>query len=167
MLVAEPEGSILNGGEPGPHGRGDWGRTSSETLYTFSFEADTISDNQAFKRTRELAEHQGVLVGSSSGAALEAALREAEMADESAHIVTVFPDGANGIRAKAFMRNLCGGKRHSLSIGGIGMDAETGAVTPPIHPASTFKQKEFGNFQYEYGRTGNPTRHALEVRLLI
>ncbi|WMM31932.1 bifunctional cystathionine gamma-lyase/homocysteine desulfhydrase [Shouchella clausii] len=56
-------------------------------------------------------------------------------------------------------------KKTQLIHGGIGMDAETGAVTPPIHPASTFKQKGIGNFQYEYGRTGNPTRHALESLL--
>ncbi|GIN10878.1 cystathionine gamma-synthase [Shouchella clausii] len=56
-------------------------------------------------------------------------------------------------------------KKTQLIHGGSGMDDETGAVTQPIHPASTFKQKGIGNFQYEYGRTGNPTRHALESLL--
>ncbi|MDO7268249.1 PLP-dependent cysteine synthase family protein [Shouchella clausii] len=101
-VVVEPEGSILNGGEPGPHRTEGIGMEFIPDFVNRSlFEAIyTISDNQAFKRTRELAEHQGVLVGSSSGAALEAALREAEMADEGAHIVTVFPDGAERYLSK-------------------------------------------------------------------
>ncbi|WP_234410475.1 bifunctional cystathionine gamma-lyase/homocysteine desulfhydrase [Caldalkalibacillus mannanilyticus] len=46
--------------------------------------------------------------------------------------------------------------------GGISRDEHTGAVSIPIHHASTFKQDGVGNFVYEYARTGNPTRHALE-----
>ena len=44
-------------------------------------------------------------------------------------------------------------------------DNETGAVMPPIHLSSTFKQKSPGNFKYEYGRTNNPTREILEKLL--
>ena len=33
---------------------------------------------------------------------------------------------------------------------GHGSDKETGAVMPPIHLSSTFKQMEPGNFEYEY-----------------
>ena len=44
-------------------------------------------------------------------------------------------------------------------------DAETGAVMPPIHLSSTFKQKSPGNFKYEYARTNNPTREILEKLL--
>lgn len=46
--------------------------------------------------------------------------------------------------------------------GGIPRDEHTGAVSIPISHASTFKQDGIGNFKYEYARTGNPTRHALE-----
>ncbi|WHY34721.1 bifunctional cystathionine gamma-lyase/homocysteine desulfhydrase [Cytobacillus firmus] len=46
--------------------------------------------------------------------------------------------------------------------GGISRDEHTGAVSIPVHHASTFKQDGVGNFVYEYARTGNPTRHALE-----
>ncbi len=38
---------------------------------------------------------------------------------------------------------------------GHGSDKETGAVMPPIHLSSTFKQIEPGNFEYEYARTKN------------
>ncbi|MEO5837156.1 MAG: cystathionine gamma-synthase [Acidimicrobiales bacterium] len=42
-------------------------------------------------------------------------------------------------------------------------DESTGAVVTPIHPATTFVQEEVGKHRgYEYARTGNPTRSALE-----
>ena len=47
-----------------------------------------------------------------------------------------------------------------------GQDADlaTGAVIPPIHPSSTFRQDGVGGLRggYEYGRSANPTRTALE-----
>ncbi len=48
---------------------------------------------------------------------------------------------------------------------GHGADEATGAVMPPIHLSSTFKQKSPGRFKYEYARTGNPTRDVLEKLL--
>jgi len=45
-------------------------------------------------------------------------------------------------------------------------DAETGAVVPPVHVASTFVQHEAGKWrEYDYSRSGNPTRKALETTL--
>jgi cystathionine gamma-synthase len=46
-------------------------------------------------------------------------------------------------------------------------DPVTGAVVPPIYQVSTYKQDGVGGLRggYEYSRTGNPTRHALEVCL--
>jgi len=37
-----------------------------------------------------------------------------------------------------------------------------GSVSLPIYQTSTFKQKEFGEYTYDYSRAGNPTRSALE-----
>ena len=48
---------------------------------------------------------------------------------------------------------------------GHGSDYETGAVMPPIHLSSTFKQNKPGDFEYEYARTKNPTRDILEKLL--
>jgi cystathionine beta-lyase/cystathionine gamma-synthase len=46
---------------------------------------------------------------------------------------------------------------------GQGPDPETGAVVQPIHMATTFAQQGVGRHHgYEYSRTGNPTRNALE-----
>lgn len=45
-------------------------------------------------------------------------------------------------------------------------DPVSGAVTVPIYQTSTFVQDALGQHKgYEYGRTGNPTRTALEVCL--
>ncbi len=43
-------------------------------------------------------------------------------------------------------------------------DPTTGAVIPPIHPTTTFKQDGVGGLRggYEYARSANPTRTALE-----
>ena len=48
---------------------------------------------------------------------------------------------------------------------GHGSDNGTGAVMPPIHLSSTFKQNKPGDFQYEYARTKNPSRDILEKLL--
>ena len=45
-------------------------------------------------------------------------------------------------------------------------DPETGAVTVPIYPTSTYVQQELGkNKGYEYARVSNPTRTRLEENL--
>lgn len=46
-------------------------------------------------------------------------------------------------------------------------DAATGAVVPPIYQVSTYKQDGVGGLRggYEYSRSGNPTRTALEEAL--
>jgi cystathionine gamma-synthase len=50
-----------------------------------------------------------------------------------------------------------------------GQDADeaTGAVIPPLHLSSTFKQDGVGNMRagYEYSRSGNPTRTNLQTNL--
>ncbi|WP_340386905.1 bifunctional cystathionine gamma-lyase/homocysteine desulfhydrase [Paenibacillus sp. FSL E2-0151] len=46
---------------------------------------------------------------------------------------------------------------------GIVGDTHTGAVSVPIYQVSTYEQESVGVHKgYEYSRTGNPTRHALE-----
>lgn len=47
--------------------------------------------------------------------------------------------------------------------GGVDGDKTTGAVNVPVYLTSTYKQPRFGeNLGYEYSRTGNPTREAVE-----
>ena len=56
-------------------------------------------------------------------------------------------------------------KEQTLLIhGGIDGDAATGAVNVPIYQTSTYRQRALGeNTGWEYSRTGNPTRAALEA----
>lgn len=43
---------------------------------------------------------------------------------------------------------------------------ETGALNTPIFQTSTFHQKDINNFgKYDYARSGNPTREALETQI--
>jgi len=45
-------------------------------------------------------------------------------------------------------------------------DPSTGAVTVPIYQTSTYAQKAVGEHKgYDYSRTANPTRRALETCL--
>ena len=45
-------------------------------------------------------------------------------------------------------------------------DSLTGAVIVPVYQTSTYQQEAVGKHKgYEYSRTGNPTRHALELAL--
>lgn len=95
-VVVEPEGSILNGGTAGSHMTEGIGMEFlpdyMDTLYFDTIH--TVSDRNAFSQLRALARYEGLLVGSSSGAAFHGALREAETAKEGSHIVTIFPDSS-------------------------------------------------------------------------
>ncbi|MFD1020624.1 bifunctional cystathionine gamma-lyase/homocysteine desulfhydrase [Thalassobacillus hwangdonensis] len=54
-------------------------------------------------------------------------------------------------------------RKTRLIHGGISGDEKTGAVSVPIYQVSTYKQDGVGKHRgYEYSRTGNPTRFALE-----
>ncbi len=49
--------------------------------------------------------------------------------------------------------------------GGQRTDAQTGAVMPPVYQTSTYAQTEPGVAEWEYSRTHNPTRSALQRSL--
>ncbi|MBI4613614.1 MAG: cystathionine gamma-synthase [Planctomycetes bacterium] len=63
--------------------------------------------------------------------------------------------------------DLSGARFETLGVhAGCDPDPTTGAVTPPIYMTSTFVQAAPGSHKgYEYSRTGNPTRTALETNL--
>ncbi|WP_202080314.1 cysteine synthase A [Caldalkalibacillus salinus] len=95
-VIVEPEGSILNGGEQGPHRTEGIGMEFIPSYMDQSyFDAiHTITDDEAFYYVKQLAQKEGLLVGSSSGAAFAAALKEAQQAKNGAHIVTIFADSS-------------------------------------------------------------------------
>lgn len=101
-VIVEPEGSILNGGAPGPHETEGIGM---EFLPGFMDPAyfdgiHTVLDKDAFGRVKELAKREGLLVGSSSGAAFHASLLEAQAAPSGTNIVTIFPDSSERYLSK-------------------------------------------------------------------
>ncbi|PAD35083.1 PLP-dependent cysteine synthase family protein [Terribacillus saccharophilus] len=95
-VIVEPEGSILNGGNPGSHRTEGIGMEFlPDYMDTAYFDAiHTITDDDAFYYVKELAAKEGLLVGSSSGSAFTAALKEAEHAKPGTTIVTIFPDSS-------------------------------------------------------------------------
>lgn len=95
-VIVEPEGSIIGGGEARSHKTEGIGMEFLPEYMDRSFfdVIHTIPDAVAFTRVKDLAEKEGLLVGSSSGAALAAALKEAEMAATGSNIATVFPDSS-------------------------------------------------------------------------
>ena len=101
-VIVEPEGSILNGGESGPHKTEGIGMEFLPGFMdTDYFETiHTVPDATAFNLVKELAEKEGLLVGSSSGAAFHAALKEAEEAVSGTNIVVIFPDGSERYLSK-------------------------------------------------------------------
>ncbi|WZY00422.1 cysteine synthase family protein [Bacillus sp. FSL W7-1360] len=95
-VIVEPEGSILNGGEVGPHRTEGIGMEFiPDYVDTKLFDGiHTILDEEAFKYAQLLAEKEGLLVAGSSGAAFAAALKEAENGPPGQKIVTIFPDSS-------------------------------------------------------------------------
>ncbi|WP_121642967.1 O-acetylserine dependent cystathionine beta-synthase [Bacillus vallismortis] len=96
-VIVEPEGSILNGGEPHAHKTEGIGMEFIPGYMNESHfdEIYTVTDGDAFRLVKEAAEKEGLLIGSSSGAALYAALEEAKKASVGTNIVTVFPDSSD------------------------------------------------------------------------
>ncbi|QKY68482.1 PLP-dependent cysteine synthase family protein [Lentibacillus sp. CBA3610] len=101
-VIVEPEGSIIAGGEPGSHKTEGIGMEFLPDFFDHSLVDDvyTVTDRDAFSLTAQLAKEEGLLVGSSSGSAMYAALEEARHAKPGTTIVTIFPDGSDRYLSK-------------------------------------------------------------------
>ncbi|GEL66698.1 PLP-dependent cysteine synthase family protein [Marinilactibacillus psychrotolerans] len=100
--VVEPEGSILGGGMPGTHETEGIGMEFIPEFLNLKWvdQVYTITDEEAFYYTRELAKRNGLFVGSSSGAAFAGALREIRNLPENSTVVTIFPDSSERYLSK-------------------------------------------------------------------
>ncbi|MFL2133323.1 PLP-dependent cysteine synthase family protein [Desemzia sp. FAM 24101] len=100
--IVEPEGSIISGGPVHGHETEGIGMEfMPDFMKREQFDAVyTISDEEAFFYARELARKSGLLVGSSSGAAFAASMKEAEMLPSGSTIVTIFPDSSERYLSK-------------------------------------------------------------------
>ncbi|SFC36773.1 cystathionine beta-synthase (acetylserine-dependent) [Bacillus sp. OV322] len=101
-VIVEPEGSILNGGEAGPHKTEGTGMEFLPSYMDVSYfdSIHTVSDEHAFFLVSELARKEGLLAGSSSGSALYAALEEAKTAKPGTNIAVIFPDSSERYLSK-------------------------------------------------------------------
>lgn len=96
IVAVEPEDSpVLSGGQPGAHkiqgiGAGFVPRNYNSAVVD---EIMQVSNDDAIRTGRELAKYEGLLVGISSGAAVNAAIRLAQLPEnEGKNIVVLLPD---------------------------------------------------------------------------
>ncbi|EIF6290496.1 cysteine synthase A [Clostridium perfringens] len=92
-ILADPVGSIIGGGQCGTYKIEGIGNNFIPETMDMSLVDDVIkvNDEEAFDAVKLLAKKEGLIVGSSSGAAFAAALKLAEKIDKG-NIVTIFPD---------------------------------------------------------------------------
>ncbi|MGN1109100.1 MAG: PLP-dependent cysteine synthase family protein [Oscillospiraceae bacterium] len=92
-VLADPIGSTMGGGEHSDYNIEGIGNDFIADTMDMSLvdEVIKISDDEAFKTVRLLAEKEGIIAGSSSGAAMAAVLKLVDKID-SGRIVTIFPD---------------------------------------------------------------------------
>ncbi len=94
VVMADPLGSTMGGGEPGCYAIEGIGNTFMPGTMDFSLvdQVYKIKDEEAIEELRLLASEEGILAGTSSGAALSAARRAAAKAPEGSNLVVILPD---------------------------------------------------------------------------
>jgi cysteine synthase len=103
MAVAvETQGSILGGGQPGPHKVEGIGASFIPKTFDRSVcdEVVMVNDQQAFGMVKSLASQEGVLAGSSGGAAVFASLALAKRLGSGRRVATIIPDSAERYLSK-------------------------------------------------------------------
>jgi len=101
-FAVETQGSILGGGPPGPHKVEGIGNSFIPKTYDASVCDEVImaTDEEAFETVKELAAKEGVLSGSSGGAAVYAALVVARRLGAGKRVATIVPDSAERYLSK-------------------------------------------------------------------
>jgi cysteine synthase A len=101
-VVVETQGSVLAGGQPGPHRVEGIGASFIPKTFDRSVcdEIMMVPDDDAFDMVKSLAAREGVLAGSSGGAAVFAALKIAKRLGAGKRVVTIIPDSAERYLSK-------------------------------------------------------------------
>jgi cysteine synthase A len=101
-VAVETEGSVLQGGTPGPHKVEGIGVSFIPKTYDgqVADEVIMVNDPDAFDMVRQLARREGVLAGSSAGANVFAAVQVARRMSPDKRVVTVIPDSAERYLSK-------------------------------------------------------------------
>lgn len=104
-VAVEPNGSILQGGEPGPHAVEGIGVSFIPGVLRRDLmdEILMVHDDAAFATCRTLAKVEGLLVGGSSGANLHASLAVARRLGPGKRVVTILPDSAERYLSKGYL----------------------------------------------------------------
>ncbi len=102
-VAVEPQGSILQGGEPGPHKVEGIGASFIPETFQREYcdEILRVMDEDAFDMVKRLAAEEGVLAGSSSGANVFAALEIAHRMGPGKRVATVIADSAERYLSKS------------------------------------------------------------------
>ena len=100
--AVETQGSILGGGQPGPHKVEGIGASFIPKTFDRSVCDDVmmVMDDEAFGMVKTLAAQEGVLAGSSGGAAVFASLKVAKKLGPGKRVVTIVPDSAERYLSK-------------------------------------------------------------------
>jgi len=101
--VVEPQGSILKGGEAGPHEVEGIGASSfipPVLDMTLATDVIRVDDDPAFDMVARLAKEEGILGASSAGANVTAALEVARRLGKGKRVVTIIPDAAERYMSK-------------------------------------------------------------------
>jgi cysteine synthase len=101
-VAVETQGSVLGGGQPGPHKVEGIGSSFVPKNFDRSIcdEIFMVTDPQAFGTVKELAANEGVLSGSSGGANVFASLEIARRLGPGKRVVTLIPDSAERYLSK-------------------------------------------------------------------
>ena len=104
-VLADPYGSTIGGGEHHDYDiEGIGNDFIADTMdITLVDQVIKIDDDEAFEASRLLAKKEGILAGSSSGAALAASLKLADQIDHG-NIVTIFPDRGDRYLSKGLYK---------------------------------------------------------------
>jgi cysteine synthase A len=101
-VAVETQGSVLGGGPPGKHKVEGIGASFIPKNFDASVcdEILMVTDKDAFDTVNRLAGTEGVLAGSSGGAAVFAALQVAQRLGAGKRVVTMIPDSAERYLSK-------------------------------------------------------------------
>jgi cysteine synthase len=101
-VLVETEGSVMDGGKPGPHKVEGIGASFIPKNFDKSVcdEIMMVTDDEAFEMVKQLAAKEGVLAGSSGGAAVYGALTLARRLGAGKRVVTIVPDSAERYLSK-------------------------------------------------------------------
>ncbi|MGO2658576.1 cystathionine beta-synthase [Mycetocola reblochoni] len=166
IIGADPEGSVYSGGTGRPYlvegvGEDFWPGAYDPTVVD---EVIAVTDAESFAMTRRLAREEGLLVGGSSGMAVEAALRAARTLGPDDVVVVLLPDGGRGYLGKIFndtwLRSYGFAEDPDEATVGDILDAKSGSIPQLVHAHPADTVHDVIDIMREYGVSQLPVLTA-------